>query len=48
MLAGAIAHHPQFTGMDLFCLGSPERVRAVMADDPAITSGIDTYSWCSL
>jgi hypothetical protein len=43
VLAGAIADHPQFNGMGVFCLGSPERVRAVMAEDPAITSGVDTY-----
>ncbi len=43
VLAGAIANHPQFNGMGLFCLGSPERLRAVMAEDPAITSGVDTY-----
>jgi hypothetical protein len=29
--------------MGLFCLGSLERVRAVMAEDPAIISGVDTY-----
>jgi len=43
VLAGAIANHPQFNGMGLFALGSPERVQAVMAQDPAITSGVDTY-----
>jgi len=43
VLAGAIADHSQFNGMGLFSLGSPERVRAVMAVDPAITSGVDTY-----
>ncbi len=43
VLAGAITNHPEFNGMGLFCLGSPERVKAVMADDPAIISGVDTY-----
>ncbi len=43
VLAGAIADHPQFNGMGLFCLGSRERLKAVMAEDPAITSGVDTY-----
>ena len=43
VLAGAIANHPQFNGMGLFCLGSPERVQTVIAEDPAITSGVDTY-----
>lgn len=43
VLAGAITDHPQFNGMGLFCLGSRERVKAVMAEDPAITSGVDTY-----
>jgi len=43
VLAGAIVNHPQLSGMGLFCTGSSERVRELMAGDPAITSGIDTY-----
>lgn len=48
VLAGAIGGHPQFNGIALFCLGSPEQVKAVMAEDPAITSRVDTYQLVQL
>jgi len=44
LLAGAIAGHPGVSGLGLFCTGSLERTRALMASDPAISSGIDTYA----
>ena len=43
ILAGAIRNHPQLNGMGMFALGSPERVNALMAEDPAIIAGVDTY-----
>jgi hypothetical protein len=43
VLAGAIAGHPLVSGLGLFCTGSLERTRTLMATDPAISSGLDTY-----
>jgi hypothetical protein len=43
VLTGAIRNHPQFNGMGMFALGSPERVNALMAEDPVIKAGVDTY-----
>ena len=43
ILAGAIADDPAFNGLGLFGTGSLDRVREIMAGDPAIRSGVDTY-----
>jgi hypothetical protein len=43
VLAGAIGGDVAMNGMGLFCTGSLERVRQIMAGDPAIAAGIDTY-----
>ncbi len=48
VLAGAIRNHPQFNGMGMFALGSPERVKALMAEArQSCLESTPTSSWSS-